>query len=648
MPATIPVDVATRFPDKGPNMLDAMRKRASSWFVRALLLVLIASFAVWGIGDLFLGRQDSQIAATVGDIEVPLREVDRAFENDRQTLQEQFGTTITREQAASMGLLNRALQNVVARAMVDQHRRDLGLGVSDAEVASAIRQDPFFQSAGSFDRFRFDGFLRSAGLSEPQFVESVRRDIGRNRVLDTFSGLVEAPAPLTERLGAYRGERRAATVLVVPRTDMPVGEPDEAALRALLEAEAGRFTAPEFRDVHLVSLSTDDILDEIEIDEARLMSEYDSRRDFYTRDERRRVGQLLASDEEVIEAARAALDEGAVFADLATSMAADGLAYSTLGPTTAADLPPEFAEAIFSLDEGAVSEPVESLFGWHLFRVIEIEPEAVQSFEEVRDDIRRDLALDLAIDQLPELAAGLDDGIAAGESLEEAAAAVGLEVRRLEAVDAQGRGPDGQLLPDTPSSDILAAIFRSPVGETSLLEETPAGEFYIFRINAVQEPVLRSLEAVRDEVAELWAQREQDRAAAERVEEIMADARAGRTLEAIAAALAGEVILRSTEPVTRSASGADVGLTPEAVAAMFKTRAGELSRTPVATTEGKAILRTDRVIVPDADEAAAIAEEVRAAMRNDLLMQYESALRNRYPVQVNNEAIASLFPAEAL
>jgi peptidyl-prolyl cis-trans isomerase D len=628
-------------------MLDAMRKRASSWFVRALLLVLIASFAVWGIGDLFLGRQDTQIAATVGDIEVPLREVDRAFENDRQLLQEQFGTTITREQAASMGLLNRALQNVVARALVDQHRRDLGLGVSDAEVAAAIRQDPFFQSAGSFDRFRFDGFLRSAGLSEAQFVESMRRDIGRNRVLDTFSGLVEAPASLTERLGAYRGERRAATVLVVPRADMAVGEPDEAALRALLEAEAERFTAPEFRDVSLVTLTTDDLLDEIEIDEARLRSEYAARRDFYTRDERRRVGQLLASDQAVIEAARTALDEGAVFADLATEMAAEGLAYSTLGPTTAADLPPEFADAIFALDEGAVSQPVESLFGWHLFRVIEIEPEDVQPFEAVRDDIRRDLALDLAIDQLPRLAAGLDDGIAAGQSLEEAAAAVGLEVTELDAVDAQGRGPDGQLLRDGPSADILADVFRAPVGETSLLEETPAGQFYIFRVNSVQEPARRPLEAVRDEVAELWRTREQDRAAAERIEQIMADARAGRTLEAIAAERGGEVILRTTEPVTRSASGADVGLTPEAVAAMFRTRAGELVREPVATREGKAILRTDRVIVPEAAETAAIAEQVQAAMRNDLLVQYENALRNRYPVEVNNAAIATLFPTDA-
>ncbi len=629
-------------------MLDAMRKRASSWFVRALLLVLIASFAVWGIGDMFLGRQDIEVAATVGDIEVPLREVDRVFENDRQALGQQLGVAIDRQQAAAFGLLNRSLQSVVARALVDQHRRDLGLGVSDAEVAAAIRSDSFFQSAGSFDRFRFDTFLRQIGQSEAQFIETVRGDIGRERVLGPMRALAEAPAPLTERLGRHRGETRSGTVLVVPRNEMPVGEPDEAALRALLDAEAARFTAPEYRTVSLVTLTTESLVEEIEIEEARLLAEYEARRDFYTRAERRRAGQLLARDPEVIEAAAAALAEGAVFADLATAMAADGLTYSTLGPTTAADLPEEFARAIFALDEGGVSEPVESLFGWHLFRVIEIEPEDVQPFAEVRETIRRDLALDAAIDQLPQLAAALDDGIAAGESLEDAAAAVGVEVRRYAAIDAAGRGADGRPVADGPGEEILAAIVRAAVGEVSLLEETADGTFYMFRVDAVQEPRRRDLAEVSDELTALWRAREQDKAAAARVEEIMADARAGRTLEAIATALGGEVILRSFTPVRRSADGAAEGLTPEAVAALFRTAAGELVTEPVPTREGKAILRTDAVVVPDAAAAAEVASEVQAGIANDLLAQYEAALRARYPVQLNNAALATLVPDEAL
>jgi hypothetical protein len=67
----------------------------------------------------------------------------------------------------------------------------------------------------------------------------------------------------------------------------------------------------------------------------------------------------------------------------------------------------------------------------------------------------------------------------------------------------------------------------------------------------------------------------------------------------------------------------------------------------VPTVEGKAMLRTDTVTVPDASAAAEVAAELKAGIANDILVQYEAALRGRYPVQVNNAALASLFPDEA-
>ena len=621
-------------------MLDAMRKRASSWFVRALLLVLIASFAVWGIGDVFLGRQDIEVAATVGDMEVPLSEVDRAFETDRRALQEQLGVTLDRQQAASFGLLNRSLQSLIARAMVDQHARDLGLGVADAEVAEAIREDPAFQSAGSFDRVRFDTFLRVAGMSEAQFVESMRRQIGRDRILDTFSGLIATPEPLAERIGVFRGETRSGTVLVVPRDAMQVGEPDQTALQVLLEAEPERFTAPEYRDLTVVSLTPDTILDEIEIDEAELREEYEIRQDFYTQPERRRVGQLLASDATVIEAARAALDDGAVFADLARTMEGDGLSYATIGPTTAAELPPELAGPIFALDENEVSEPVESLFGWHLFRVIDSEPETVRTFDEVRDEIRIDLASDLAVDQLPELAAALDDGIAAGETLEDAAAAIGVEPLRFAAIDAEGRDQAGEPIPNAPAADILADVFAAPVGEVSLLEQTSAGSFYMYRVDAVEAPRPRELAEVEDELTDVWRVEEQNRLAGEEVETLMAEARAGRTLEAIAA--------ERGEPVARGADGSAVDLTPAAMAALFEAAEGELVPEPVPTVQGMAILRVDDIIVPESPVTPDLLAQLQASIGNDILAQYEAALRDRYVVEINDAAIATLFPTDAL
>jgi hypothetical protein len=41
------------------NMLQALRSTVGSWIVKILFVLLILSFGVWGIGDIFRGRTDT-------------------------------------------------------------------------------------------------------------------------------------------------------------------------------------------------------------------------------------------------------------------------------------------------------------------------------------------------------------------------------------------------------------------------------------------------------------------------------------------------------------------------------------------------------------------------------------------------------------
>ena len=40
-------------------MLQALRSTVGSWIVKILFVLLILSFGVWGIGDIFRGRTDT-------------------------------------------------------------------------------------------------------------------------------------------------------------------------------------------------------------------------------------------------------------------------------------------------------------------------------------------------------------------------------------------------------------------------------------------------------------------------------------------------------------------------------------------------------------------------------------------------------------
>ena len=217
-----------------------------------------------------------------------------------------------------------------------------------------------------------------------------------------------------------------------------VPEPTEEDLQAYHEAHQDRFTAPQYRALTFITLEPKDLVGEVEVSEEQIETEYQARLESYRTPERRTVEQLLASDRETIEAAARRLQEGGSFAEVAEAMSEDGVSFDDLGSVTRGDLPGSVAAAVFEQAEGELAAPVESPFGWHLFRVSRIEPEVVVPLAEVHDELAEELALAEARDRLPALATRLDDELAAGVPLDEAAAAVGLTAKTLAAVDRAG------------------------------------------------------------------------------------------------------------------------------------------------------------------------------------------------------------------
>ena len=48
---------------------------------------------------------------------------------------------------------------------------------------------------------------------------------------------------------------------------------------------------------------------------------------------------------------------------------------------------PEFETAAFNMEEGAISEPVKTQFGYHIIKLHERNPGGIMSFDEARDEI---------------------------------------------------------------------------------------------------------------------------------------------------------------------------------------------------------------------------------------------------------------------
>ena len=113
------------------TMLDSLRTAAGTWVAKLLLLILVVSFAVWGISGQMVGGlaatpSSRPAAPTCRSIEYRL-----AYDRQINVLSQQFGQRLTREQATALGIDNQVLAQLVAGAVLDEQARKLGLGLSE-------------------------------------------------------------------------------------------------------------------------------------------------------------------------------------------------------------------------------------------------------------------------------------------------------------------------------------------------------------------------------------------------------------------------------------------------------------------------------------------------------------------------------------
>ncbi|MFD1379172.1 peptidylprolyl isomerase [Fodinicurvata halophila] len=326
-------------------------------------------------------------------------------------------------------------------------------------------------------------------MSEQQLINSLRQDIPVNQITAALAAPLQVPDALSEQIRQYREERRIAEYLVIPRSSVEgVETPDEATLRSFYEEHQDTFMAPEYRRVSYIHLSPDDVRDSVGISEERLREEYEARRKELSVPEERQVEQGLFDSREEAQAAYEDIRNGGDFTEVIEDTS--GEAPIELGFVRQGDLPESLAENVFSLEEGGVTEPLESSFGWHVIRVNEIQEGEEPSFEAAREQIRNELVEYEAVEATVSLANELDDLLASGAPLEEAAQEMNLELQTIEAIDSEGRNREGQQIEGLPDREhFLSETFSLSEGQESLLIETSEGDsYFVLQVDAVEEP----------------------------------------------------------------------------------------------------------------------------------------------------------------
>lgn len=623
-------------------MLDSLRSAAGTWVAKLLLLLLVLSFAVWGISGQIAGGLGGNAVVTAGETTVTPIEYRLAYDRQLSVLSQRFGTRVTREQAVALGVDQQVLSQLVAGAVLDEQARLMNLGVSKDRVAVLTAEDPAFQGpGGSFDRRQFEFVLRQIGMRPEDYLRNREQVAVRQQIVEAISDGMSVPDTFLRAVALYQGEDRTVEYLVLPRALVePIEEPSQEQLATYFDENKVRYAAPEYRKIDYVKLEPEDIADPSVITDEQVAEDYQRTIAAFTTPERRTIDQIVFPNDDAAKIASDRLLGGATFEQM---VEADGKSMDDvrLGTVEKSRIPdPAIAEAAFSLAKDEVSGIIDGAFGPAIVRVTEIIPETVKPLSEVQEQIRKDLALAEATRVLLDVHDRYEDARAAGSTMQEAAASLGLDVVTIEAVSRAGQDPAGGVLRDIPeSAELLRGAFETEIDVENPPVNIGSSGFVFFEVRSITPARDREVAEIRDRVSADWTAAQVSARLATRAGEIEKRLKDGASLDEIAAELGYEKQVK--RGVRRGATDPDLG--EAGVAAVYGVTEGGTGLVPTPSGDGQIVFEVTEVFEPAGASAESIAPEMRQAFRSgwsdDLLDQMVAELQQRYEVTVNQTAI---------
>ncbi|SER44302.1 peptidylprolyl isomerase [Rhizobium sp. NFR03] len=620
-------------------MLEMLRRGAQTWVVKGLLIVLVASFAVWGVSS-SIAPSASTAVVTVGDIEVSPADFRLAYERQLSQLSRQFGTRLSRDQARAFGVEAQVYSQLVAGATLDQLSRDMNLGLSQDRLATLISQDPAFRAVnGQFDRTVFSSVLRNAGLREVDYITNRSQVAVRSQIVEALSDGFKAPTVLTEALKTYQNETRSVDYLLLSNANVdPIKAPADDVLAPWFEEHKAEYRALEFRKISYVKLEPTDIANPASVTEDELRADYEKRKATFSTPETRTIEQLTFASRTDADAAAAKLAAGTTF-DALVSEQGKTSADVLLGDFTRERVPDaKLGDVAFAVaSDGGITPVVDGAFGPVILRVTNIRPATTRSFDEVKEELRQEVALANASNEITAIHDKFEDARISGATLQDAATESNLKAVSIPAVDARGNDAQGERIADLPQpQELLAEVFKAEPGSDTLPINLGRDGYVWFEVEDVMPARDRTLDESREKVVADWTAEQQRAELAKRAADLKARVEKGETLQTIATELG--IAVETKTGLRRTAQ--DAALSPAAVTAAFSGPNGLVTNAPGTDGEGQILLKVTAVenAAGDAlDQDSRQVDAIAQASGDDILDQMVTELQTRYGVSINQQ-----------
>lgn len=190
-----------------------------------VFLIMIGSLALSDVTGLINGGLGNGTVATINGERITTLTLQREMQRVASRI------NVPQDQAQSPQFAEEVLRIMIAEKLNAQGARKMKLNFSDAQVAAEIKKvlDSPLADKKMDVKTRYDMMLRNSGLSEKEFIETVRASLAQ-RLTDDALEAAKLPDPLWARIEAARKEERRDVLFV----NIPL---DEASVKTGKEAD---------------------------------------------------------------------------------------------------------------------------------------------------------------------------------------------------------------------------------------------------------------------------------------------------------------------------------------------------------------------------------------------------------------------------
>ena len=500
-------------------MLRYLRENTGNWIIKIFLGIIVVVFVFLGVGS--FGSKRNNSIATINDEPITIEEYQQAYKVIVDQMRARFGKNLNDDILKALNVKQQALDSLIEQKLVLAQADILEINISDKELQQSLLSIKAFQKDGIFNLDQYKKVLSLNSLNPEIFeqnqINSLRQQKVRNMVLST----VNVSDLEARNWYLFQNTKIAVDYLLFEPDSYSDIHPGEEQIKDFYIENKDKYKSDPKIKTWYLKFSPEDHKDEVIVSEAHVKDYYQEHQEKFKIPQKVEARHILikvaeGAEEEKVKAAQKRAQqiyEMAVkdqdFEQLAKQYSEGpskkGGGYLGIFEKKAMVKP--FADKAFSMKTGEISNPVRTMFGWHIIKVMAKFEASTQTLVQVSGKIKKELEQQEMKNLAYDKAGEAFDAVIDGDDFERVALIADKKIVKTQEFTMKGEGLD---IAD--NTGFARAAFELSLDDISDVKQF-GDSYYLIKSVLKIEPVVQELDLVKDRVLkELTAKLQKEQA----------------------------------------------------------------------------------------------------------------------------------------